>query len=97
MDSAQAAGLTLTVVGVAGTVFSQALPPPYTIAEKPASAEASAYVRSRATQAAVLVAMIGGGAALFSGSVWPLAGAGAMAAWLWWQYGQAADLDGLWG
>lgn len=95
MDNAQAIALTLSTVGTSLGVYSQALPPQHAIAAAPAIPGNVAMVRKQCSQAALIALAIGAGASVLARSPWPLAGAATVAVWEWWQYDQAAQLDGL--
>lgn len=90
MDDAQAAGLTLTTVTLALTMFDRCLPPVHRVAELPPSPAYVAQVQTTCMHAAPVALALGVGASLVARTPWPAVGALVVVAWLWWTYDVAA-------
>lgn len=91
--TAVVAGLTITAMAAAADMFGRALPSPFELAERPVSDANTARVRQQCARCTPLVAAIGVGASLLARSWWPVLGVAAVAAWMCWQYDDAARRD----
>ena len=95
MDDTTAAGLTITTVTLALTMFDRVLPPAHVVNGQPPTPEYVEQVQTACMRAAPVALGLGLGASLIARTPWPAVGALVVITWMWWTYDLAAKAGSL--